>query len=187
MQIKMYQKEDYPVSNWSGGKTTQLFIYPENSEYAKRNFLFRISSATVDCERSEFTSLPGVDRVILPLKGSLHLFYEGQGEKVLAPYEQDRFDGGWNTVSVGKATDFNLMLREGTKGEVEVHPLQTQESLCLQNDDSMMLVFAAEGNVCLDTTYLQEWQLAVMDGEGKISIQNKEEKPAKVVVCRIQL
>lgn len=49
-------KEDYPVSNWSGGKTTQLFIYPENSEYAKRNFLFRISSATVDCERSEFTS-----------------------------------------------------------------------------------------------------------------------------------
>lgn len=51
----------------------------------------------------------------------------------------------------------------------------------------MMLVFAAEGNVCLDTTYLQEWQLAVMDGEGKISIQNKEEKPAKVVVCRIQL
>lgn len=50
--------------------------------------------------------------MILPLKGSLHLFYEGHGEKVLAPYEQDRFDGGWNTVSVGKATDFNLMLRE---------------------------------------------------------------------------
>ena len=44
------------------------------------------------CERSEFTSLPGVDRVILPLKGSLHLFYEGHGEKVLAPYEQDSFD-----------------------------------------------------------------------------------------------
>lgn len=187
MQIKMYQKEDYPVSNWSGGKTTQLFIYPENSEYAKRNFLFRISSATVDCERSEFTSLPGVDRVILPLKGSLHLFYEGYGEKVLAPYEQDRFDGGWNTVSVGKATDFNLMLREGTKGEVEVYPLQTQESLCLQNDDSMMLVFAAEGNLCLDEKPFDNWQLAVVDGEGKISIQNKEEKPAKVIVCRIQI
>ena len=181
MQVKMYQKEDYPVSNWSGGKTTQLFIYPENSEYAKRNFLFRISSATVDCERSEFTSLPGVDRVILPLKGSLHLFYEGHGEKVLAPYEQDRFDGGWNTVSVGKATDFNLMLREGTKGEVEVHPLQTQENLCLQNDDSMMLVFAAEGNLCLDEKPFDNWQLAVIDGEGKISLQNKEEKPAKVI------
>lgn len=187
MQIKMYQKEDYPVSNWSGGKTTQLFIYPEDSEYAKRNFLFRISSATVDCERSEFTSLPGVDRVILPLKGSLHLFYEGHGEKVLAPYEQDRFDGGWNTVSVGKATDFNLMLREGTKGEVEVHTLQTQESLCLQNDDSMMLVFAAEGNLCLDEKPFDNWQLAVVDGEGKVSIQNKEEKSAKVIVCRIQL
>ena len=187
MQIKMYQKEDYPVSNWSGGKTTQLFIYPENSEYAKRNFLFRISSATVDCEHSEFTSLPGVDRVILPLKGNLHLFYEGHGEKVLAPYERDRFDGGWNTVSVGKATDFNLMLREGTKGEVEVHTLQTQESLCLQNDDSMMLVFVAEGNLYLDKKPFDNWQLAVIDGKGKISIQNKEEKPAKVIVCRIQL
>lgn len=187
MQIKIYPKEDYMVSSWSGGTTTQLFIYPQDSEYAKRNFLFRVSSATVDCERSEFTSLPGVERVILPLKGSLHLFYEGHGEKVLAPYEQDRFDGGWNTVSVGKATDFNLMLREGTKGAVEVHTLNPEEILCLKQDSSMMLLFASEGNVCLDTTCLQEWQLAVLSGEGEISLHNKEEKQAKVILCRIQL
>ena len=44
-------------------------------------FLLRISSATVECERSEFTSLPQVERIILPLSGSLHLFYEGHGKR----------------------------------------------------------------------------------------------------------
>lgn len=104
----------------------------------------------------------------------------------MLPYEQDRFDGGWNTVSVGKATDFNLMLREAQRVRSKSIPCK-HESLCLQNDDSMMLVFVAEGNLYLDEKPFDHWQLAVVDGEGKISIQNKEEKPAKVIVCRIQL
>ena len=93
--MEIIKPEEYAVSEWAGGKTTQLYIYPQGSEYAKRNFLLRISSATVECERSEFTSLPQVERIILPLSGSLHLFYEGHGEKKLEPFEQDRFDGGW--------------------------------------------------------------------------------------------
>ena len=75
--MEIIKPEEYAVSEWAGGKTTQLYIYPQGSEYAKRNFLLRISSATVECERSEFTSLPQVERIILPLSGSLHLFYEG--------------------------------------------------------------------------------------------------------------
>ena len=92
--MEIIKPEEYAVSEWAGGKTTQLYIYPQGSEYAKRNFLLRISSATVECERSEFTSLPQVERIILPLSGSLHLFYEGHGEKKLEPFEQDRFDRG---------------------------------------------------------------------------------------------
>ena len=126
-QVEIIKPEEYAVSEWAGGKTTQLYIYPQDSGYAKRNFLLRISSATVECERSEFTSLPQVERIILPLSGSLHLFYEGHGEKKLEPFEQDRFDGGWKTVSVGKATDFNVMLREGTQAQVRLLDVKENE------------------------------------------------------------
>jgi len=71
--VEIIKPEEYAVSEWAGGKTTQLYIYPQGSEYAKRNFLLRISSATVECERSEFTSLPQVERIILPLSGGSHI------------------------------------------------------------------------------------------------------------------
>lgn len=112
MSVTIKTKGQYPVSNWSGGSTTELYLDPPQASYAQRNFGVRVSSATVECERSQFTALPGVERIILPLRGQLHLYYEGHGGKLLQPFEQDRFDGGWHTESIGKATDFNVMLRE---------------------------------------------------------------------------
>ena len=38
---------DYIVSVWSGGTTTQIAIAPEGARYAERDFLWRVSSATV--------------------------------------------------------------------------------------------------------------------------------------------
>jgi environmental stress-induced protein Ves len=37
----------------------------------------------------------------------------------LEQYEKDSFKGGWDTISYGKARDFNLMLREGSQGRLE--------------------------------------------------------------------
>lgn len=36
--MEIIKPEEYAVSEWAGGKTTQLYIYPQGSEYAKRNF-----------------------------------------------------------------------------------------------------------------------------------------------------
>ncbi len=192
MKICITHKEDYPVSCWSGGKTTQLCIYPQESEYSKRNFLFRLSSATVECERSEFTALPGVSRIIMPLEGSLHLFYEGHGERMLAPYEQDSFDGGWNTVSIGQATDFNLMLREGAKGEILVHNLAAGEKLSLQNKQGEVLaVFAAEGSCRCITEQAEDSlphkSLAFTLDEGKLCLSNETDAAAKVICVKVKL
>ena len=102
MSVTIKTKGQYPVSKWSGGSTTELYLDPPQASYAQRNFGVRVSSATVECERSQFTALPGVERIILPLRGQLHLYYEGHGGKLLQPFEQDRFDGGWHTESVDK-------------------------------------------------------------------------------------
>lgn len=113
-------ENDYRTSDWSGGKTTQLAIFPQDSQYLERDFLWRISSATVDTEESDFSKLPDYDRVLMVLKGEVILNYQGQRTVKLKELEQDSFDGGWKTVSYGKITDFNLMVRKGSEGHLDI-------------------------------------------------------------------
>lgn len=110
---KLLHKDDYKTTEWSGGMTTELSIAPEGSVYADRDFLWRLSSATVDVEKSTFTSLPDYDRIIMTLKGDISLSHNGDNWIDLPEYTPHAFDGADETVSVGKVVDFNLMLRKG--------------------------------------------------------------------------
>ena len=62
MEYRIYRESDFRVSNWTGGKTRQLAIFPENASYLERNFLWRLSSATCEKEESQFTRLPDFDQ-----------------------------------------------------------------------------------------------------------------------------
>lgn len=119
MKYKILKKTDYTTTQWSGGDTTELYIYPENSNYQKRDFLFRLSSATVNVEKSEFTKLDGVSRKLMLLSGEMELIHKDKYNKKLMPFEQDSFMGDWNTESYGQARDFNLMTRLNCTGELE--------------------------------------------------------------------
>ena len=120
MRILHLTQGDYRVSTWSGGTTTELFIWPQGADYSKREFSFRISSATVDLEESDFTPLPGVERYILPITGGFTLQHPGKPAVTLDPMDAPyRFSGGEQTHCVGKATDFNLMCK-GVAGEMTV-------------------------------------------------------------------
>ncbi len=55
-QMELVTHNQQKISTWSGGTTTELFIYPEVAEYSERNFDFRISTATVEVEESNFYS-----------------------------------------------------------------------------------------------------------------------------------
>lgn len=114
--IKFVKKNEQTTNLWSGGKTTQLAIYPEDADYSKRNFQWRISTADVEVEESLFTHLPGIQRVIMIIDGEMYLEHEGKHSVVLKPFEQDRFEGGWTTRSKGIVKDFNLMLSYGCDG-----------------------------------------------------------------------
>ena len=121
MKIKHLTAASFVTSTWAGGTTTQLYLYPENGSYANRDFLFRISSATVDLEESDFTPLPGVERYITPLEGSFVLTHPGASPVHLPPLSAPyRFPGDIPTHCVGTAKDFNLMLA-GCTGTMELH------------------------------------------------------------------
>ena len=124
MQWTVLSKEQYVATPWSGGVTNQLAIDPEGAVYADRDFLWRLSSATIELEHSDFTPLPGYDRYLSVLKGEIRVKM-GEGEPfTLSPLQVCQFDGGIPVESWGTCTDYNLMLRRGQcTGSLEcLHP-----------------------------------------------------------------
>ena len=111
MTIQHLTPSDYITTKWSGGLTTQLGIAPASAVYADRDFLWRLSSATVEDAESDFTALPDYERLISTLEGTIELNHNGGEKLTLNPYEVHRFDGGDDTHSWGRCRDFNLLLR----------------------------------------------------------------------------
>ncbi|MFD0693285.1 HutD family protein [Paenibacillus sp. GCM10027628] len=119
ISIKVIKKDEQVTTAWSGGTTTQLAIYPEDADYSKRDFMWRISSAQIHDEQSLFTCLPDYWRQLMVIRGDVILEFEGSHRVALKPFEQASFSGGWVTRSIGKITDFNLMTAAGCRGELE--------------------------------------------------------------------
>ncbi len=120
MKILHLTENDYKTSTWSGGTTTELFIWPVGADYGKREFSFRVSSAVVELAESDFTPLVGVRRYITPLTGGFTLTHPSKAPVVMAPLDPPyRFSGEEATHCVGQATDFNLMLK-GAEGEMTI-------------------------------------------------------------------
>ena len=134
-------ENDYLVSDWSGGKTKELYLRPQTSKYLINDFDYRISSATVEQNSTTFTSLPGYKRIILPLKGELALEHE-QKRVSLVPYQQHAFDGGTETKSYGKCIDFNLIYRRNFHGEII--PIRHQQSFELDKGIDIVCYFLTD-------------------------------------------
>ena len=126
MKYQLIKKDAYKTSRWTGGETREMAIWPAGSRYLERNFVWRLSSATVEQEESDFSSLPDYDRVLMVLEGEVVLSHEGQRVARLKALEQDRFDGAYKTHSFGRITDYNLMVRKGNEGYLDLlYPAET--------------------------------------------------------------
>ena len=111
--LRLIGPADFLTTKWSGGITRQLAIAPCGSIYGNRDFLWRVSSATVELAISDFTSLPDYNRYLSTIAGTIKLKHGDEAEFTMAPGQVDYFDGGVTTTSQGLCTDFNLMLRKG--------------------------------------------------------------------------
>lgn len=175
MKILHLTEKDYKVGLWSGGSTTELFIWPEGADYSRREFTLRVSSARVDLEESDFTPLMGVIRYITPLTGGFSLTHPGTAPVVMGPLaEPYRFSGEIRTHCLGKATDFNLMLK-GTDGEMTL----CQDQWHLR--PGFNCLYAVEDTtVTLESGYaLKKGELLVVFAEEASTAQVS----AKAIVC----
>ena len=130
MQYQIIKREDFIVHRWSGGTTSEIFLFPPSSCWEKKDFQIRISSADCRVDGAPYSDFTGFTRHILPLRGSMHMFHEGHHEVLLNPFDVDIFDGSWNTHHIGKAVDFNLLYSENWTGRLK--PLLQNESIKIE-------------------------------------------------------
>lgn len=128
MELRIHKAKDNLTSVWAGGTTAQISIYPESASYEKRDFIWRISSATIDVEQSDFTQLPAFDRILMVLEGEVVLSHEAERVSRLSQYQQDRFEGENHTKSFGKIKDFNVIYKKDADAHLGIVELADQIS-----------------------------------------------------------
>jgi environmental stress-induced protein Ves len=155
-----------------------MIIRPEGASYAERDFLFRISTAKVELDESDFTLLPDYDRIIGSIEGAMDLTHGGDERiTVIEPGKTVHFfDGGVPTHCVGRARDLNLMLRKGkaaggmrflADGETCMLKLEPNECALVyglrdgvarfaETDEEDWFIFCADGPSALFTVALTE-------------------------------
>lgn len=109
------------VSTWKGGKTTQLCIVPENASLQERNFDLRISSATIDLERSEFSDFRGYRRYLMKLEGDITLLIDDK-TIIIKRDEAFEFMGDEKVISISRepSRDFNVIIKKDKKADISI-------------------------------------------------------------------
>lgn len=174
--IKILKEEDFNISTWSGGKTTELFIYPEGSEYSKRDFKMRISSATVELETSNFTKLDSIHRFITPLDNELKLTHNNNEFINLKPFEVYEFDGDIETISFGKVKDFNLMLAHGVNGRLKNFYIDEKKHIIILANSGFNILYSYD---CLFRISIDEEEFMLYPNEILV-MESNEMKNIKI-------
>ena len=137
--ITLLRVNDFQVSDWSGGKTKQLYLSPPTGHYGKRKFDYRLSTATVELAESQFSDLNGFHRILMSLDHTLHLHNASrQEETVLAPFTPYVFEGSDDITSRGTCTDFNLIYSDHYQGQM----LAISDGQELSQDEAIQFIYA---------------------------------------------
>lgn len=162
VKINVLTSKNYVQSTWSGGETTQVYLFPPQGRYELGQFDFRISTASVLLEQSNFSSLPGYQRIIMSLDHPIKLIHQNllqdQSRVVhLQPFTVDFFDGAEKTTSFGQCQDFNLIYTDQYIGSMQaVYPQNKQAIL----PESIYFVY------CLD-----QCEIEIVEPSGAKKIQ----------------
>ena len=109
MKITKISKDTLIPTIWDGRETFEYYIYPENALYVNRDFLFRISAATINKVPSTFTKFNNYQRFLVVLDNDLNININGKDESY-TPKDVFKFDSNSDIISYTKGNDFNLMV-----------------------------------------------------------------------------
>lgn len=191
MNITVLTNQDYKISDWSGGSTTQLYISPANASYAERNFDFRLSSAKVEVPESTFTALPGVNRKLMVLEGEITLNHENEHSKTLQKYEVDTFNGDCKTTAIGTCTDFNVMTSGNQTSELSHMQLLANhyKTLSIEENYHTVCLYLHSGSIYVEISNklynLKKESLLILSNINIFSFHLQAHKRSELIISKI--
>lgn len=183
MKIQIINSSEFKTISWSGGHTTEIFIYPPDGNFEQRDFLFRVSTATVQDEESVFTKFNHVKRFLAVIKGTIVLEHSGFHKVELSAYDIDEFLGDWETKSFGCCTDFNLMIKgenEGSLTGLNINGIGQKIQLkegCISvfysfNTDLRFNGFSVEKNTAIVVSEVEKRDYVNLSGDGIVLVSS---------------
>ncbi len=161
--MKIIRKEDRTTTKWSGGTTSELFIYPEGSSFITGDFDMRISLATVESSPTVFTKLEGVTRTLMVMEGTQLLEHENEHTADLKTFQRDTFSGDWNTKCTGTSINFNVMCKNDAFVRVQSIPLVKGMKGKLDLVDTLVFLYLKEGSITIDGEIVEKDSSVVLD------------------------
>lgn len=171
--MKFIKKEEFKDSNWSAGVTTEVFIYPEGASVGKKNFDFRISTATCKDKESVYTPYTGFYRYITPIDNVMNI--ESDGNKfTLDSFEVLFFDGDHSTKSSGDVRDFNLIYKKGQEAKMFSLNINNFEFKA----DKRAVIFNYDSELKVQDKNFEKFSAIYLEEE-KIKIEGK----GRIIIC----
>ena len=166
--VTLLKSNDFQVSDWSGGKTKQLYLSPSTGDYGQREFDYRLSTATVEAAESEFSDLSGFHRILMSLDHPLRLLNASrQEETALDPFTPYFFEGSDSITSRGTCTDFNLIYSDHYQGQM----LAISDREELSQDEAIQFIYALSDlmvtGIGLPSLNLETGQLLIVEKDAQ--------------------
>lgn len=163
------KKQDLTISNWSKGETREYYIYPETANYQDKDFIFRISSASINEAPAEFTNFSNYTRYLAMLDQPLSLKINNKevkdNELTLVKFQSDD-----DVISYSRGNDFNLMVNNN-KAEGKV-----TKGLFLTSEADFIVVFSLDdGCVVNQTSIINQYECLIIKNNKKINIECSKE------------
>lgn len=165
MQIDIINPKEYLTTKWDGGTTTQLYILPQGLT-VNDDFMFRISSATVQSGESTFSDFSGYKRFLTVLKGNMFIKVGDAAEQYITKLTPLFFDGAMPTCSrcSDNVIDFNIIWKN-TLANVDIGIVDGLRELAGQGK----VFFYATAQSCLTVNDLiqqvNKGQLVIVSAE----------------------
>lgn len=172
MKITKISKDTLIPTIWDGGETFEYYIYPENALYTNRDFLFRISAATINKVSSTFTKFNNYQRFLVMLDNDLNIKINGK-EEHYTPNDIFKFDSNSDIISYTKGNDFNLMASKNAQA-IDVFFLNED----VQLKQSFIFLFALNDTsveVNNETINLKKTDLLLIENNNQSDILLKAE------------
>lgn len=189
--MRFLSPSDYKIMPWKngGGTTTEIAIYPEDTDVSGGSFIWRVSIADVASD-GPFSRFPGYERHIMLIAGNGMVLDAGsKGRIVLGePYRPVSFSGDWlieGRLNDGPVRDFNVIsARERTDSQLDVLTVSQHSKLAAEN--ATVFAFVLEGELSAAGRVIAETEALILSPGEQLEVSPLSSQ-TKLALARITL